>query len=58
MASRKRKLVKFDAVKTIKKPVRVRFRTSDGDLVSFDAIKTMKKPVKVKFYAKRKKRRR
>lgn len=53
----KRKRVNFKAIKTIKKPVTVTFRRSDGSVVKFKATKTIKKPVKVSFLTKRKKRR-
>jgi len=58
MAGRRRKLVKFKATKVIKKPVRVRFTTWDGEEVSFKAYKTLKKKVPVEFYTKKKKKRR
>ena len=52
----KRKLVKFQAVRTIKKPTTVKFITKTGQTISFRAIETIKKPVVVKFYAKKKKK--
>lgn len=54
---RKKKKVVFEAWKTIKEPVKVKFRTADGRVVSFWGTKTHKEPQKVEFYAKRKKRR-
>jgi len=45
------------ASKKITKPVRVRFRTSDGESVSFKAHRDFTKNVRVSFLAKRKKRR-
>jgi hypothetical protein len=53
----RRKRVNFKAIKTVKKPVTVKFRRSDGSIVKFKAVKAVKKPVKVSFLAKRKKRR-
>ncbi|NQU78095.1 hypothetical protein HQ544_05355 [Candidatus Falkowbacteria bacterium] len=46
-----KRVVKFRAVKTVKKPVTVKFRTKDGDTVSFKAIRTTKEPANVKFHA-------
>lgn len=34
---------KFTAIKTIKKPVRVKFKTKSGKTVSFKAVKTIEK---------------
>ena len=50
-----KRIVKFKAIKTVKKPVIVRFKTKDGRTVSFRAIKTIKKPIVVKFKASKKK---
>jgi len=47
--------IRFKAVKTIKKPVTVKFETKKGETVSFRAVETIKKPVTVKFSARRKK---
>ncbi len=49
-----RKTVRFVAVKTVKKPTRVKFRTKSGKTVSFKAVKTFKKREVVQFRAKRK----
>ena len=49
-----KKIVKFKAIKTVKTPVTVKFKTKTGDVVSFKAVKTAKKPVTVKFNAKKK----
>jgi hypothetical protein len=46
--------VKFDAVKTVKKPATVKFKTKSGKTVSFKALKTVRKSVTVHFRAKRK----
>ena len=48
-----RRIVKFRAIKTVKKPVIVKFKTKNGETVSFKAIKTVKKPVIVKFKVKK-----
>jgi len=48
-----KQIVRFRAVKTVKKPVIVKFRTKDGETVSFRAVKTVKKPVIVKFSVKK-----
>lgn len=52
----KRKIIKFRAVKTVKMPVIVKFKTKNGETVSFKAIKTVKKPVVVKFKVKKTRR--
>jgi hypothetical protein len=49
----KKKTVKFVAVKTVKKPATVRFRTKSGKTVSFKAVKTFKQKNTVQFRAKR-----
>lgn len=49
-----KKIVKFQAIKTVKKPVIVKFKTKSGKMVSFYAVTTIKKPVIVKFKAKKK----
>jgi hypothetical protein len=48
----KRHKVEFDARKTVKEEVPVRFRTRDGERIAFDAKKKVKEPVKVKFMAR------
>ena len=53
-----RKKVSFWATKKVRKPVRVRFRTRNGDVVSFRAKKKVPKRVKVHFYVLPKGRRR
>jgi hypothetical protein len=45
--------VRFVAVKTIKKPVRVKFKTKSGKTVSFKAVKTFEKKAPVHFRAKK-----
>lgn len=45
--------VSFVAVKTIKKPARVKFKTKSGETVSFKALKTVRKKGRVRFRAKR-----
>lgn len=46
--------VRFVAVKTLKKPTTVKFKTKSGKTVSFKAIKTFKKKDVVRFRAKKK----
>jgi len=46
--------VRFDAIKTVKKPATVKFKTKSGETVTFKALKTVKKTVQVQFRAKRK----
>lgn len=48
------KNVRFDAIKTITKPARVKFKTKSGKTVSFKALKTFEKKVAVRFRKKRK----
>jgi len=48
-----KQIVRFRAVKTVKKPLIVKFRTKDGETVYFRAVKTVKKPVIVKFSVKK-----
>ena len=55
--ARRRKKVSFWATKIVKKPVKVAFRTYDGERVAFWATKAVVKDVKVTFYKKGKKRR-
>lgn len=48
------KNVRFTAVKTLKKPATVKFKTKSGETVSFKALKTLKqKEVVVRFRAKK-----
>jgi len=51
-----KKIVRFKAIKTIKKPAIVKFRTKEGRKVSFKAVQTIKKPVIVRFRAKKEKK--
>jgi len=46
--------VSFVAVETVKKPVRVKFKTKSGETVSFKALRTVRKKKAVHFRAKRK----
>ena len=46
--------VRFVAVKTVKKPATIKFKTKSGETVSFKALKTVKRPEVVRFRAKRK----
>jgi hypothetical protein len=46
--------VSFTAIKTVKKPATVRFKTKSGETVSFRAVKTFKKEERVHFRAKKK----
>jgi len=48
-----RESVRFIAVKTVKKPVRVKFKTKSGKTVSFKALKTLKKRQVARFRPKR-----
>jgi hypothetical protein len=45
---------RFDAVKIVKKPATVRFKTKSGKTVSFKAVKTEQKRVSVRFRSKKK----
>lgn len=38
-----RENVRCDAIKTIKKPITVKFKTKSGKIVSFRAVKSLKK---------------
>lgn len=49
----RRKTVEFDAIKTVKEPTEVRFKTKSGTRVDFEASKPVKKKVHVEFLAKR-----
>jgi hypothetical protein len=45
--------VRFIAIKTIKKPTRVKFKTKSGKTVSFKAVKTFEKKTPARFRAKK-----
>jgi hypothetical protein len=45
--------VRFVAIKTVKKPASVKFKTKSGETVSFRALKTVKKREVVRFRAKK-----
>ncbi len=49
-----RKLVRFVAIKTVKKPTTVKFKTKSGEIVSFKALKTVKKRQVIRFRARQK----
>lgn len=49
-----RQNVRFAAIKTVRKPTTVKFKTKSGKTVSFKAIRTVKKREVVHFRAKRK----
>ncbi len=49
-----KKIVRFIAVKTARKPTTIKFKTKSGKTVSFKAIKTVKVREVVRFPAKRK----
>ena len=51
MANNKHK-VQFNAHRTVRREVPVKFKTRDGEKVSFEAKKRVEKPVRVKFMAK------
>lgn len=44
--------VQFNAHRTIREEVPVRFKTREGQRISFDAKKKVKEPVRVQFMAK------
>jgi len=46
--------VQFVGTKTVKKPVKVKFRTKSGKTVSFNAVKTVEQKQIVRFRAKKK----
>ena len=46
--------IHFVAVKTVKKPATVHFKTKSGQSVSFKALKTVKRKKVVQFRAKKK----
>ncbi len=50
---KRRKLVKFNAIKTIKRPVKVSFKTKSGKRVSFKATKVVRRKKPIRFYARR-----
>lgn len=47
-------MVKFTAVKTVRKPTTVKFRTKSGEVVSFKAVRTIEKKRPVRFRTKKK----
>lgn len=47
-----KRVVRFTATRTVRKPATVKFKTKSGKTVSFRAIKTFKKRQAVKFRAK------
>ncbi len=49
-----KKYVRFLAIKTVKKPTRVSFKTKSGKTVSFKALKTVRQREVVRFPAKKK----
>lgn len=51
----KKQTIKFKAVKVVKEPTVVSFRTKDGGKVSFSATRAVEKPVTVQFKARLKK---
>ena len=53
---KRRKKVTFWATGVKKVPVRVRFRTWDGEIVSFKATKATRVRKKVSFYTKKKRK--
>jgi hypothetical protein len=46
--------MRFEAVKTAQKPVRLKFKTKTGQTVYFKAVKTVKSPDVVRLRAKKK----
>lgn len=46
--------VRFVAIKTVKKPATVKFKTKSGETVSFKALKTFKQKEVVRFRTKKK----
>ncbi len=46
--------VRFAAVRTVKKPTKVKFKTKSGETVSFKALKTFKKRTVVHFLRRKK----
>jgi len=49
-----KKNVRFVAIRTVKKPATVKFKTKSGETVSFKAVKTFKRQEVVRFRAKSK----
>lgn len=49
----RKKVVRFTAYKTVRKPATVEFKTKSGETVRFKAIKTSKKKEVVRFRAER-----
>jgi hypothetical protein len=49
-----RENVRFNAIITVKKPTRVKFKTKSGKTVSFKAVKTLRKREAVRLRANRK----
>jgi len=49
-----KRIVKFVAFKTEKKPTTVKFKTKDGKTVAFKAVKTVKVKKDVRFASKKK----
>ncbi len=47
------KRISFWATKSVRKPVIVRFRRSDGSVAKFRATKIIKKPQRVTFFSRR-----
>jgi hypothetical protein len=45
--------VRFSAIRTVKKPATVKFKTKSGETVSFKALKTVRKREAVHFRAKK-----
>jgi hypothetical protein len=52
MANNRKHKVEFQAHRTVREEVPVRFKTRDGERVTFEAKKKVKEPVRVKFMAK------
>jgi len=50
----RKKNVRFVAVKTVKKPATIKFKTKSGKTVSFKALRTFKQKQAVHFRAKKK----
>jgi predicted sulfurtransferase len=49
-----RRNVRFAAIKTIKKPTTLKFKTKSGETVSFKALRILKKKEVVRFRADKK----
>ena len=52
MGNSKKHKVAFDAHRTVREEVPVKFKARDGERVSFEAKKKVKEPIRVKFTAK------